>query len=132
MLVKKAPKRPPELSNLLKTGSDSPPNASETPQNKSRKSQNRSNLVLIQICKQFSTNLHIQYQKLKLSHASLVVRTRLLNLDHSMVYKMGAAKSRFQCTQKAHEELARASIIVILPSCDAPKTLTCTNRCKYT
>ena len=83
MLVKKAPKRLSELSNLLKTSSDSPPNASKILQNRLRTSQNRSNLVLIQICKQFSTNSHIQYPKLKLSDASLVVKTRLLTLDHS-------------------------------------------------
>ena len=95
MLVEKAPKRRSELSNLLKSSSDSPPDASETPQNRLRTSQNRSNLVLMQICKQFSTNAHIQYTKLKLSDASLVVKTRPLTLDHSMVYNMEVAKSTF-------------------------------------
>ena len=95
MLVKKAPKRLSELSNLLKINSDSSPNASETPQNTLRTSQNRPNLDSIQICKQFSTNSHIQYPKLKLSDASLVVKTRPLTLDHSMVYNMEVAKSKF-------------------------------------
>ena len=40
-------------------------------------------------------------KNLKLSDASWVGRTRLLNLDHSMVYNMEVAKSMFQCTQKS-------------------------------
>ena len=132
MLVEKAPNRLSELSNLLKTRSDSHLQCLRDPSNTVKKRQNRSNLVFILICKQFSTNSHIQYQKLKLSDASWVVRTRLLTLDHPMAYNMEVAKSRFKCTQKAREDLASASIIVFFPSCDAPKTLTCMNRRKYT